>query len=107
MDDDDGGRLDIVERTGTVSDARNEEQSLGFERVVFFSDAVFAIVITLLVLPLTAELEIPEEGADLIHEVFSGPGLRMLTFAVGFLVVGQFWIAHHRMFGTCAERTMA
>ena len=86
-------------RTGTVSGAQNEGQSLGFERVVFYSDAVFAIVITLLVLPLTAELEVPVEGGDLVHEVFSGQGLRMLTFAVGFLVVGQFWIAHHRMFG--------
>ena len=75
------------------------ERSLEFERVVFFSDAVFAIVITLLVLPLTAELEIPQDGADLLHEVLGGHGLRMLTFALGFLVVGQFWIAHHRMFG--------
>jgi uncharacterized membrane protein len=89
----------MAERMGTVSGAENEGQSLGFERVVFFSDAVFAIVITLLVLPLTAELEVPGEAADLIHEVFSGQGLRMLTFGVGFLVVGQFWIAHHRMFG--------
>jgi uncharacterized membrane protein len=89
----------MAERMGTASGAQNEGQSLGFERVVFFSDAVFAIVITLLVLPLTAELEVPGEGVDLIHEVFSGQGVRMLTFAVGFLVVGQFWIAHHRMFG--------
>jgi uncharacterized membrane protein len=89
----------MAERMGTVPGAGHEEQSLGFERVVFFSDAVFAIVITLLVLPLTAELEVPGEGGDLIQEVLSGQGLRMLTFAVGFLVVGQFWIAHHRMFG--------
>jgi hypothetical protein len=90
---------EMAERMGTASGAQNEGQSLGFERVVFFSDAVFAIVITLLVLPLTAELEVPRERADLIHEVFSGQALRMLTFAVGFLVVGQFWIAHHRMSG--------
>jgi len=81
-DDGDGGRLDVVERMGTVSGAGNEEQSLGFERVVFFGDAVFAIVITLLVLPLTAELEVPGEGVDLIHEIFSGQGPGMLTFGL-------------------------
>src|SRR4051812_14058930 len=70
---------------------------LGFERLVFFSDAVFAIVITLLVLPLTAEIELPEEG-DLAGHVFSlWP--TVLTFGVSFLVVGQFWTAHHRTFG--------
>jgi uncharacterized membrane protein len=98
-DEGDSGTREMAERMGTASRAQNEGQSLGFERLVFFSDAVFAIVITLLVLPLTAELEVPQEGVDLVHEVFGGHGLRMLTFAVGFLVVGQFWIAHHRMFG--------
>ena len=69
---------------------------LGFERVVFFSDAVFAIVITLLVLPLTAEIELPE-GGDVAAEVWRlWP--EALSFAVSFLVIGQFWLAHHRMF---------
>jgi uncharacterized membrane protein len=73
------------------------ESGLSFERVVFFSDAVFAIVITLLVLPLTAEIELPDQPADVAHEVWRlWP--RALTFAVSFLVIGQFWIAHHRMF---------
>lgn len=69
----------------------------GLERLVLFSDAVFAIVITLLVLPLTAEVELPQQSDEL-------PGLvrdmwpRILTFVIGFLVVGQFWIAHHRTF---------
>ena len=74
-----------------------EDTGLGFERLVFFSDAVFAIVITLLVLPLTAEIELPE-GGDLAAEVLAR-WPTILTFTVSFLVVGQFWTAHHRTFG--------
>jgi uncharacterized membrane protein len=70
----------------------------GLERMVFFSDAVFAIVITLLVLPITAEVELDEAGGRLAHQVWAlWP--RILSFLISFLVIGQFWIAHHRMFG--------
>lgn len=73
------------------------ETALGFERIVFFSDAVFAIVITLLVLPLSAEFELPEEPAGLLHQLVElGP--RIVSFAVTFLVIGQFWMAHRRIF---------
>jgi uncharacterized membrane protein len=75
----------------------SSEQSLGFERLVFFSDAVFAIVITLLVLPLTAEIELPKDGRSLVQHVLD-QGLRVVSFVVSFLVIGQFWIAHHVMF---------
>jgi uncharacterized membrane protein len=69
----------------------------GLDRLVFFSDAVFAIVITLLVLPLAAEFEVPSGSRSLADEVWS-QWPRMLSFAVSFLVIGQFWIAHHSMF---------
>ncbi len=59
---------------------------------MFFSDAVFAIVITLLVLPLTAEIELPESTTDLAHQVELWP--KVVSFLVSFLVIGQFWIAH-------------
>ena len=73
------------------------ESSLGFERIVFFSDAVYAIVITLLVLPLTAEIDLPESEEGLARQVLAlWPSV--LTFGVSFLVIGQFWIAHHRTF---------
>ena len=65
--------------------------------MVLFSDAVFAIVITLLVLPLTAEIELPEGGQDLAAHVWE-QWPRVLSFLVSFLVIGQFWIAHHHMF---------
>ena len=70
----------------------------GLERMVFFSDAVFAIVITLLVLPITAEVELDEAGGGIAQQVWAlWP--RILSFLISFLVIGQFWIAHHRMFG--------
>ena len=90
--------MNSAEHVGTsdaVTTADTEVPSM--ERLVFFSDAVFAIVITLLVLPLTAELELPAEAQDLRHEV-TEQWPKVVSFVVGFLVIGQFWIAHHNMF---------
>jgi len=70
----------------------------GLERAVFFSDAVFAIVITLLVLPLTVDSRLPTSGSDLVGQL-SVYGPRLLTFLISFMVIGRFWMAHHRMFG--------
>lgn len=64
------------------------------DRLVFFSDAVFAIAMTLLIV----ELHVPEvEGTDL------GPALLALvpgylTFMLSFVVVGMVWMSHHRKF---------
>ena len=62
-----------------------------------FSEAVFAIVITLLVLPLTAEIELPTEAEDLRHQV-GEKRPKLVSFVVSFLVIGQFCIAHHNRF---------
>lgn len=79
---------------------------LGFERLVFFSDAVFAIVITLLVLPLTAEIDLPDgEGVHAAAVLSQWP--TALSFAISFLVVGQFWTAHHRTFGLIGRQDHA
>lgn len=75
----------------------SEHSPLGFERVVFFSDAVFAIVITILVLPLTAEFEIPDDTTSFTHQL-TELWPKIVIFLVSFLVVGQFWLAHHRIF---------
>ncbi|MDQ1659319.1 MAG: potassium channel family protein [Cryptosporangiaceae bacterium] len=75
--------------------AGDKPSGLSFDRIVFFSDAVFAIVITLLVLPLAGEVPASHPGGDLAREVYSlWP--RALAFVVGFLVIARFWISHHR-----------
>jgi uncharacterized membrane protein len=91
-------RTDVEEQPLATSRGDAEtEGTLGYERIVFFSDAVFAIVITLLVLPLT-ELHLPEGGGNVAGQVWALRSV-ILTFAVTFLVVGQFWSAHHGIFG--------
>jgi uncharacterized membrane protein len=69
------------------------------ERMILFSDAVFAIAITLLVI----EIKIPE-----IHENVSDKALlnslghlipKFIGFLVTFMLIGVYWTIHHRMFG--------
>lgn len=66
------------------------------QRLVFFNDAVFAIVITLLVLPLTAEVDLPEGEVGVQDVLDLWP--KIVGFVVSFMVVGQFWIVHHRLY---------
>ena len=70
------------------------------ERLILFSDAVFAIAITLLVI----EIKIPElsreEATDshLLHKLAELIP-KFVGFLVSFLLIGQYWMVHHRMFG--------
>ena len=67
---------------------------LEHDRVVFFSDAVFAIAITQLIV----DLQVPE-----VAHVESGRQLRDALpqiggFALSFAVIRLFWMGHHRLF---------
>jgi TMEM175 potassium channel family protein len=75
-----------------------EQSELGLERIVFFSDAVMAIAITILVI----DLKLPEVSAPATASELSAR-LRELTprfisFFISFVVVGVYWTSHHRYF---------
>lgn len=74
---------------------------LGFERLVFFSDAVFAIAITLLVLDL--KLQTGPHGEILIAALIP----KLLGFVVSFSVTSFYWLAHHRLFKTLRAESAA
>ncbi len=73
---------------------RRRSEDLEFERVAFFSDAVFAIAMTLLVvgigIPHVRDAALGEHLRNKDNEVFS--------FFLSFIVIGFYWLAHHRFF---------
>jgi uncharacterized membrane protein len=74
------------------------EEQLGLERIVFFSDAVMAIAITLLAL----NLRVPELDSAQVAQLparLAAMGPSFMTFVISFLMVGIYWISHHRYFG--------
>jgi uncharacterized membrane protein len=72
---------------------RRDEAEVEFNRIVAFSDGVFAIAITLLVLGLT----IPGHLDDPKQALLDNKG-DFLAYAVSFAVLGRYWLAHHRFF---------
>jgi uncharacterized membrane protein len=87
---DDGG----VSRAQTAK--QREENEIEFSRIVAFSDGVFAIAITLLVLQLGVDSRVSngELGKALLAERQD-----IFAYAISFAVIGRFWLIHHRFFG--------
>jgi uncharacterized membrane protein len=71
--------------------------SLRFERVVFFSDAVMAIAITLLLVDIR-----PPQTDDAGYEAALLAMLRhpepFIAVAIGFYVLGSYWMSHRAIF---------
>jgi uncharacterized membrane protein len=70
----------------------------GVERIVFFSDAVFAIAMTLLVI----DLRPPDVMAGLTDREYGDALLTLIpnvfSYLLSFAVIGLYWIAHWRRF---------
>jgi uncharacterized membrane protein len=71
---------------------------LGLERIAFFSDAVMAIAITLLAIDLhVPDLAIAVAKAELPTRL-SEMGPQIMSFVISFVVIGIYWLSHHRYF---------
>ncbi|MFC4019968.1 TMEM175 family protein [Micromonospora sp. GCM10011542] len=75
----------------------------GTERLTAFSDGVFAIVITLLVL----ELRVPEYHEGGLLAALRGENASYLAFVVSFTYVGVIWLNHHALVRLVRATTLA
>ena len=70
------------------------EKSYDLERLIFFSDGVFAIAVTLLVI----EMRPPEHWDGSWAMLLQGIGAKAICYAISFFALAGFWTAHRFIF---------
>jgi uncharacterized membrane protein len=73
-------------------------EALGLERIVFFSDAVMAIAITLLAIDLRVPEIATSVAATELPRALRDLGPQFMSFVISFFVIGIYWMSHHRYF---------
>ena len=80
---------------------------LSADRLKAFTDAVAAIAMTLLILPLMESVtELGREGMTAAEWLDEESG-QLLTFALSFVLIANFWMSHHRLFDRIERVTNA
>jgi uncharacterized membrane protein len=95
--------LEMARASGRQAGAEPRSVARDTMRLMAFSDGVFAITITLLIL----EIRPPTDDKHLLHGLVAlWPSY--LAYAVTFLFIGQVWANHHVMFDhiRAADRTV-
>ena len=84
---------------GTRAEWRRDANRWGTGRTEAFSDGVFAIAITLLVL----DISVPEADFDDLWNGIVDQWPAYLGYATSFLTIGAVWLAHHGIFRRLAQ----
>ena len=98
--------------TRTVTDSKEQQEKekwvssvdhagndrLGLDRLIFFSDAIFAIAITLLALDINLPPGIQNVTDEELWRMIAANYHDYTAYAISFLVIGFFWLGHHTKF---------
>ncbi|MET0458992.1 MAG: TMEM175 family protein [Ilumatobacteraceae bacterium] len=77
---------------------RREGGGISFERVAFFTDAVFAIALTLIVVGIGVPAITDDHSESELWRALGEQRAEFISFAIGVLVIGFYWTSHHATF---------
>ena len=79
-------------------DQQFERGSDEFSRVLSFSDGMFAIAMTLLVVGIAVPTLSDPDSVGELADTFDDLSDSVVSFFISFAVIGRYWVAHHQMF---------
>lgn len=86
----------------TIKSTKNPDyravHGLNIDRVLLFSDAIFAFAITLLAIDIRVPQLPSDQVASQLNEQISALLPKFISFFLSFFIVGNYWISFHRTF---------
>ena len=82
-----------------------DRESIEFARVLSFSDGLFAIAMTLLVVGIEVP-DIPDtESVGELWDAVTDLDSSFISFFISFFVIARYWVAHHVSSRSCSAWT--
>lgn len=81
-----------------MTEPKHPRHNFLIERIAFFSDAVFAIAITLMAIEIRPPLVIKGDTEAMVWHKFKELLPEFLGLLVSFMLIGLTWLRHHQLF---------
>jgi uncharacterized membrane protein len=86
-----------------VASPTYDRDSVEFSRTLSFTDGLFAIAITLLVIDLAVPVLHHDSSIHELADRLNDEKEKFISFFISFAVIGRYWIAHHTFFSQLAR----
>jgi uncharacterized membrane protein len=78
-------------------------ESVEFSRTLAFTDGLFAIAATLLVVDLAVPVLHDTHSVHELARALNNDSAKFISFFISFAVIGRYWLAHHAFFSLLAR----
>jgi TMEM175 potassium channel family protein len=86
-----------------VASTTYDRDSVEFSRTLAFTDGLFAIAATLLVIDLAVPVLHVDHSVHELADKLNDENEKFISFFISFAVIGRYWFAHHAFFSQLAR----